>query len=71
MLKLYKVIYYYINKENESRTFESIVIAGNEVEARCIVEEEAWLLNEITFKSIVEIDMSLPQLLVSIDTKNF
>lgn len=66
-LKLFKVTcwYDYVLKE---KTFESFVIAGNEVEAKRIVEEEVWSYSGMEIKCVQEIDMSLPQLICFINT---
>ena len=62
-LKLYKVIAYF-NHEVSWYTFDSFVIAGNEIEAQRIVEEEMHpSINNMTIKSIEEIDMEFPQFL--------
>ena len=66
MLKLFKVTCWYDHTYKNS-TFENFVIAGNEIEARRIVEEEVWTLSGMEIKNIEEIDMSLPQLLCSTD----
>ena len=64
MLKLFKVTCWSDHIYKNS-TFENFVIAGNEIEARRIVEEEVWTLSGMKIKNIEEIDMSLPQLLCS------
>ena len=69
MLKLFRVTCWYnCELKDDVNTFENFVIAGNEVEARRIVEEEVWSLSGMEIKCVEEIDMSLPQLLVSINT---
>lgn len=64
MLKLFKVTCWYSGEVKED-TVTSLVIAGNETEAKRIVEEAIWTLGGMEFKSIEEIDMSSPQLLCS------
>lgn len=67
MLKLFQVTCWY-DYELKTKTFENFVIAGNEVEAKRIVEEEVWSYSGMGIKCIKEIDMSFPQLLCCIDT---
>ena len=67
-LKLYKVTALF----NPIRldTFESLVIAGNEIEAQRIVEEEVWTLGGMEIENIEQINMEFPQILCCINTKN-
>ena len=67
MLKLFQVTCWY-DYEFKTKTFENFVIAGNEVEAKRIVEEEVWSYSGMEIKCVKEIDMSFPQLLCCIDT---
>jgi hypothetical protein len=67
MLKLFKVTYWY-DHTDENTTFSTIVIAGNDIEAKRIVEEEAYGINCIKIKDIQEIHMTTPQLVCYIDT---
>lgn len=67
MLKLFKVTCFY-SGITRTDTFENFVVAGNEVEAKRIVEEEIWTLGGMEVKNVEEIDMSFPQLLASINT---
>ena len=69
MLKLFRVTCFH-NGVTRADTFENFVVAGNEVEAKRIVEEEIWSLSGMEIKSIKEIDMSKPQLLVSVNTED-
>lgn len=69
MLKLYRVTAYYSYEYIEnSNTFENFVIAGNEIEAQRIVEEEVWTLSGMAIKSVEEVNMDFPQLLCFVDT---
>ena len=69
MLKLYMVTALYNYEDPDgSDTFENFVIAGNEIEARRIVEEEVWTLSGMAVKSVEEVNMDLPQLLCFVDT---
>lgn len=66
-MNLYRVTCYH-NKDSKTSTFENLVIAGNEVEAKRIVEEEVWTLSGMEIKSVECVDMTMPCLLVSINT---
>lgn len=70
MLKLFKVECYY-DSELKDNTFTCIAIAGNEIEVKRIVEEEVWTLSGMKIKSVEEIDMHFPQLLVAVDSREF
>lgn len=68
MLKLFRVTCWYGDFKPD--TFENIVIAGNIIEAKRIVEEEVWSLNGMKIKHVEEINMFLPQLLCSYDSED-
>ena len=68
-MKLFKVTCWH-DGELKVDTFENFVIAGNEIEARRIVEEEVWSLSGMEVKCVTEIDISFPQLLASINTED-
>lgn len=68
-MKLFKVTCWH-DSELKVDTFENFVIAGNEIEARRIVEEEVWSLSGMEVKRVTEIDISFPQLLASINTED-
>ena len=68
-LKLFRVTSWFDYKR-KTDTFENYVIAENEIHAGRIVEQEVWSLSGMGIKNIEEIDMSLPQLLCSIDTQD-
>ena len=64
ILKLFKVTCWHDN-ELKNTTFVNIVVAGNKVEAKRIVEEEIWTLGGMGIKSIEEIDLHYPQFILS------
>lgn len=66
-LRLYKVTCYF-DYESQLDTFENFVIAGNEIEAQRIVEEEIWTLGGMAIKCVEEVNMEYPQLLCSVNT---
>ena len=68
-LKLFRVTSWFDYKQ-KADTFENFVIAENEMAARRIVEQEVWSLSGMGIKNTEEIDMSLPQLLCFINTKD-
>lgn len=68
-MKLFKVTCWH-DSEIKTDTFENFVVARNEIEAKKIVNEEVWSLSGMEIKNVKEIDISLPQLLVSINTDN-
>lgn len=68
-MKLFKVTCWYSGEYKED-TFENFVIAGNGVEAKRIVEEEVWTMSGMEIAGVEEIDMTMPQLLCSCDTRN-
>ena len=57
-LKLFKVNVYINEKKN--KTCEIIVIAGNEIEARRIVNEEYCIIYNMIVKSVKKIEMEYP-----------
>ena len=68
-LKLFKVTCWHCD-EIKSDTFVNFVVAGNDVEAKRIVEEEIWTLSGMGIKDVEEIDMAYPQLLCSVNTSD-
>jgi hypothetical protein len=64
-LKLFKVVVWncFECTEEWDATSTCYVIAGNEVEAKRVTEEELWTLGGMSIKSVEEIDMTLPQVL--------
>lgn len=70
-LKLYKVTAWFDYDEPEySDTFDNFVIAGNEIEAQRIVEEEVWALSGMAIKSVEEVNMEFPRLLCYVSTND-
>ena len=60
-LKLFKVTVYI--SEERNKTNEIIVIAGNEIEAKRIVNEEYWTISGMIVKSVKKIEMEYPTII--------
>ncbi len=68
-MKLYKVTAWFDGYQ-KTDTFENFVIAENKTDAKRIVEEEIWTLSGMKIKSVEEIDMTFPQLICYVNTKD-
>lgn len=64
-LKLFKVVIgnCFEYTEDWDATSTCYIVAGNDVEARKVAEEELWTLDGMSIKSIEEVNMTLPQVL--------
>ena len=60
-LKLFKVTVYI--SEEKNKTNEIIVIAGNEIEAKRVVNEEYWTISSMIVKSAEKIEMEYPTII--------
>lgn len=60
-LKLFKVTVY--TSEEGNKTNEIIVIAGNEIEAKRIVNEEYWTISGMIVKNVERIEMEYPTII--------
>lgn len=69
-LKLFQVTCWN-NYQRKEDIFENFVIAGNDVEARRIIEEEVWTISGMEIKEVKEVDMSFPQLLCFVRTDDY
>lgn len=70
ILKLFQVTCWN-DYQRKEYAFENFVIAGNEVEARRIVEEEVCTISGMEIKEVKEVDMSFPQLLCFVRTDDY
>ena len=68
-MELFKVTAWF-DHEYKTNTFENFVIAKNESDAKRMVNEEIWTLYGMEIKCVEKIDMSVPQILCSINTED-